>query len=87
MPRRAERLHAQGRTILLVTHDMDQMQRFCDRALLLDRGHPVALGNAVDVTRRYLQLNFAAPADRDDVEAMFAGGDGDGSAEIVATWF
>ncbi len=27
-----------GRTILLVTHDMDQVQRFCDRAMLLERG-------------------------------------------------
>ena len=29
---------ATGRTILLVTHDMDQVQRFCDRAMLLERG-------------------------------------------------
>jgi energy-coupling factor transporter ATP-binding protein EcfA2 len=81
------RLHGEGRTILLVTHDMDQIQRFCDRALLLDRGRPVALGEAGDVSRRYLQLNFASPEDRDDVEAVFAGGEGDGSAQIVDTWF
>ena len=28
----------EGRTILFVTHDMGAVQRFCHRALLLDRG-------------------------------------------------
>src|SRR5215211_8571184 len=36
------RIHHEGRTILLVTHDMDQVQRFCDRALLLEGGRMVA---------------------------------------------
>ena len=48
-----------GRTILLVTHDMYQVQRFCDRALLLERGEVVALGDAADVARRYTAVNFA----------------------------
>src|SRR3954468_2678973 len=66
---------------------MDQVQRFCKRALLLDRGRPVALGDAGEVSRRYLQLNFATPEDRQNVEAIIAGGEGDGSAFIVDTWF
>jgi ABC-type polysaccharide/polyol phosphate transport system ATPase subunit len=53
------RMHADGRTILLVTHDMDQVQRFCDRALLLDRGRMVAVGDPQSVAAHYLQLNFA----------------------------
>jgi ABC-type polysaccharide/polyol phosphate transport system ATPase subunit len=82
-----ERLHREGRTILLVTHDMDQVQRFCQRALLLDRGRLMAIGGATDVSRRYLEVNFAIPADRDAAEAVFAERDGDGSALIVETWF
>src|SRR3712207_1503145 len=35
-----------GRTILLVTHDMSQVERFCDRALLLERGRLVTTGDA-----------------------------------------
>jgi ABC-type polysaccharide/polyol phosphate transport system ATPase subunit len=38
-----------GRTILLVTHDMDQVQRFCDRAMLLERGRLVQVGDPREV--------------------------------------
>ena len=47
-----------GRTILLVTHDMNQIQRFCDRALLLERGEVSAVGATGAVTSRYHELNF-----------------------------
>ena len=33
-----ERLKRAGRTILFVTHSMDAIERFCDRAMLLERG-------------------------------------------------
>ena len=33
-----ERLKREGRTIVLVTHDMTAVQRFCHRAMLIDRG-------------------------------------------------
>ena len=33
-----DRMKAEGRTIVLVTHDMASVERFCDRALLLERG-------------------------------------------------
>jgi ABC-type polysaccharide/polyol phosphate transport system ATPase subunit len=80
------RAHQQGRTILLVTHDMDQVQRFCDRALLLDRGRPVTIGDPVSVAARYLQLNFAAGAADEDVQAIMGAGEGDGSAVVVDAW-
>ncbi len=57
----------EGRTILLVTHDMHQVQRFCDRALLLDRGRTVAIDDSRTVARKYTQLNFAAPAERESI--------------------
>src|SRR6185503_11006305 len=31
------RIRREGRTVLLVTHDMGNVQRFCDRAMLLER--------------------------------------------------
>ena len=34
----------QGATVLLVTHDMGAVERFCDRAILLERGHVVEIG-------------------------------------------
>ncbi len=52
------RLHAEGRTIVLITHDMSAVERHCDRAMLLERGRIVEQGDPGDVTRRYLSLNF-----------------------------
>ena len=37
-----QRLKDEGRTILFVTHDMNAVERFCDRAMLLERGDVVA---------------------------------------------
>jgi ABC-type polysaccharide/polyol phosphate transport system ATPase subunit len=62
-----DRARGEGKTILLVTHDMEQVQRFCDRAMLLDRGRVVAVGHSRSVARQYTQLNFAAPADRESL--------------------
>jgi ABC-2 type transport system ATP-binding protein len=48
-----------GRTIVLVTHDMAMVQRFCDRALLLEDGRIHEEGDPDDVAQSYLELNFA----------------------------
>ena len=39
-------LRDRGRTIIFVTHDMGALQRFCHRALLLERGRPGVPGRA-----------------------------------------
>lgn len=39
------RFQQEGRTIILVTHNMDQVMQFCDRAILLDHGRVVADGD------------------------------------------
>ena len=36
---RLKRFRAAGKTILLVTHSMEQVSKFCDRAIFLDKGH------------------------------------------------
>ena len=53
------RLRREGRTVVLVTHDMGAVERFCDRALLLERGRPEMIGDTHEVALRYLDLNFA----------------------------
>ncbi len=52
------RLRQEGRTILFVTHDMGAVQRFCDRAMLLERGRVVDIGEPASIARQYNQLNF-----------------------------
>jgi ABC-type polysaccharide/polyol phosphate transport system ATPase subunit len=74
-----------GRTILLVTHDMSQVRRFCDRAMLLDRGNLLAIGEPHEVARRYNQVNFAVTGE-DAVLEVDPAGEGDGAAVIVEAW-
>jgi len=66
-----ERIRRSGATVLLVTHDMSAVQRFCDRALLLEHGRPVVLGDPEHVGNRYLELNFSQQA-RDAEESAAA---------------
>ena len=46
------RLRAEGRTIVFVTHDMYSVQRYCDRAMLIDKGKLVALEDPATIARR-----------------------------------
>ena len=55
-------LREQGKTIVLVTHDMDMIERFCHRALLISDARVDIMGEPAAVARRYLDLNFAAEA-------------------------
>jgi ABC-type polysaccharide/polyol phosphate transport system ATPase subunit len=57
---RFQELKDTGRTVLLVTHDMSLVERFCDRVVLLDSGRAVQVGDPVEVARRYGELNAAA---------------------------
>ena len=43
-----------GRTVLFVSHNMDAVQRLCARAMLLERGRPVATGTTASVVAQYL---------------------------------
>jgi ABC-2 type transport system ATP-binding protein len=95
-----ERIKRSNSTVLFVTHDMASVQRFCDRALLLEHGKAVELGDPEHVGNRYLELNFseqarAAEAEADGAESPVAveaeaaepARYGDGRAEIVEGWF
>jgi ABC-type polysaccharide/polyol phosphate transport system ATPase subunit len=47
-----------GRTIVLVTHDMTAVQRYCHRAMLLDEGEVRFMGSPEEAGRQYLRMNF-----------------------------
>jgi ABC-type polysaccharide/polyol phosphate transport system ATPase subunit len=55
---RMNSLRNSGKTIVLVTHDLDAVTKFCDRALLLDAGHILEDGNADIVVQKYRALIF-----------------------------
>lgn len=54
-----ERMRRDGRTIVFVSHGMDAVKRFCDRAALLHKGSLVEVGDPEEVSNRYLALNFS----------------------------
>ena len=47
------RFRAEGKTVVLVTHDLHAVATHCDRAMLLEAGVCVAYGPAQDVIARY----------------------------------
>lgn len=51
---RVSEFRAQGKTIVLVSHDLDAVRKFCDRAILIDQGGIRADGHPEEVTTRYL---------------------------------
>jgi ABC-type polysaccharide/polyol phosphate transport system ATPase subunit len=81
------RLRDEGRTIVFVTHDMGSVNRFCHRALLLERGDMVAIGKPQDVADHYLALNFdregAASAPEQHLAAEW---EGSHEARILEAW-
>jgi ABC-type polysaccharide/polyol phosphate transport system ATPase subunit len=48
-----DRFRAEGKTIVLVSHDLDAVGRLCDRALLLVGGRIAALGAADEIVDAY----------------------------------
>jgi ABC-2 type transport system ATP-binding protein len=49
-------------TIVFVSHDMDAVRQFCDRAILIEDSRIVAEGSAEDVATRYTELLTPRPA-------------------------
>jgi ABC-type polysaccharide/polyol phosphate transport system ATPase subunit len=50
-----ERFKEEGKTVVLVTHALDLIDRFCDRSLLLDHGVVQNVGAPEDVIEAYRQ--------------------------------
>ena len=59
-----------GTTIILVTHDMGAVQRFCDRAILIEQGVIKLEGSPMDIADLYLEENFEEKNDDNEVEKI-----------------
>jgi len=51
-----------GRTVVFVSHNLDAVQRLCNRCMLLERGTLAADGRPADVIARYLGNDRGGPA-------------------------
>lgn len=82
------RLKREGTTILFVTHDMGTVERFCDRAMLLDGGRVAAIESPSTIARQYNQLNFGQTIHAFKGDGMPSDDrPGHRPAEIVDAWF
>lgn len=65
-----EELKANGTTILFVSHDLSSVNKYCDRAVLLNKGNKVAEGipkDMIDLYKKYL-VNQAPEIDDSETE-------------------
>jgi ABC-2 type transport system ATP-binding protein len=53
-----EKLKRENRTIILVTHSMDAVKRFCNRSLLLEDGNIKIIGSPEDIANQYIIDNM-----------------------------
>lgn len=51
-------MHSSGKTIILVTHDMSAVQRFCNKALLIENGKIKLIGDPFEVADTYKEANI-----------------------------
>jgi len=79
------RMREEGRTIVFVTHDMGAVTRFCHRAMLLERGEIVTIGDPRDVADRYLEIAFGREVGYQDQDVGSARM-GDGAARVIDVW-
>jgi ABC-type polysaccharide/polyol phosphate transport system ATPase subunit len=76
------RLKREGKTIVFVSHDMHSVERFCDRAMLMERGDMVQIGDPRAIGRAYHKLNFGQLPHQAPAEER-AGG----ATAIAEAWF
>ena len=78
-----------GKTIIFVTHDMGSLVRFCHRAMLLERGEMIHIGDPQAVADRYLEINFGRDPAAVDAEGPGSSGEhiaGGGEARVLEVW-
>lgn len=59
--RKLRMLREGGTSILFVSHDINAVTSFCDRALLFDAGQLVDSGKPVDVSKTYIESLYSEP--------------------------
>jgi len=82
---RIRRLRQEGRTILFVTHDLQALSQFCERAVLLDGGRKLLEGTPEEVIHAYHALIFERERRRAGEGENWIEVSEDGSLPLVQT--
>jgi ABC-2 type transport system ATP-binding protein len=75
-------MKAEGKTIILVTHEMSTVEEYCHRAMLIDGGKIQHIGDPEEVGRQYLRLNFEKAAQ----PAELAAAQGSEEVRLLDSW-
>ncbi len=71
--RRLDALKAKGVSILFVTHSTESIIKYCDRAVLIDAGKALHIGEPKDIVQRYMEMMFDSDVTRIDRQVDHAG--------------
>jgi len=75
-----EEFKKMGKTILIVSHDLSSISKYCDRVVLLDKGHKRAEGAPKQIVDMYKKLLVNQLKSEDDVDTIAKEGlDSDGN--------
>lgn len=80
---RIRRMKREGKTILFVTHDLQAVTQFCDRAILLDQGKKLVDSSPDEVVQAYHALVFERERKQEGTAEAWIEVEEDGSLPVV----
>jgi len=78
-----KKLKADKKTVIFVTHDMNAVREYCDRAMLIDKSEVQKMGSAQDIAREYALLFMDKASDHAKKGDGKRWGNGDAKVEKV----
>lgn len=73
-----EEFKKMGKTILLVTHSMSTVMRYCDRVILLDKGRKLSEGSPAEMTDLYKKVLVGSDGSYEEKNEVIEQGGGSG---------
>lgn len=85
--RKFEEFKEKGKTILFVSHDLSSIQRYCDRAILLNKGEKVQEGKPGEIIDLFKRILVGEEPERETVGKAegVSGKTGDSKAPVTAS--
>lgn len=67
--KKMDELKEDGKTIILVSHGMNEVEQFCDRALLIDKSKQLFLGDSTEAVKYYYLLDQMDSIEEEYIDA------------------
>lgn len=63
-------LKKSGKTILVVSHDLQTIRQICDRVMLIDQGEFIEIGSPNDVVNHYTKILFSSQVSLEEAQGI-----------------